>query len=1733
MSTHEIWGFITGRGKAGLVDRIATHPSPRRAPLLVGFACLLCLVGPDAGAQSFSTSNLDFNGLGSIASGTSLHFGPDGRLYVLQLNGTIDVFSVARQGANDYVVTDAEEILAVKNIPNHDDDGSPDSGTSREATGITVAGTLTNPVIYATSSDSRVGGPSGDTDLDTNSGVITRLAWQGSDIDDPSGTWEVVDLVRGLSRSEENHATNGLEFVTIGANDYLIVCSGGHTNAGSPSVNFAWNTEYALSGAILAVDLTQLEAMPVLNDGVRDYVYDLPTVDDPTRANANGISDPNAPGYDGVDVNDPFGGNDGLNQARIVPGGPVQIFSPGYRNSYDLVVTQGGAVYVTDNGANSGWGGYPENEGLGGNATNDYRPGEPGSTSSDAGEAQVNNQDHLSLVTTDLSTYVFGSFYGGHPNPGRSNPSGAGLFTRGAHSSDPGDSNGNGYTDDWFRTVPFDPNGSGDATDPDRALPADWPPVPVALANPVEGDFRNPGGVNPDGPADVLVTTWQNNSNGIDEYTASNFGGAMQGDLIAGRNDGSLHRVQLMPDGSLDTLTQNWVSGIGGNALGITANGDSDPFPGTIWVATFSSDIVVLEPQDFVICVLPGDPGYDPGGDDDFDGYTNQDEDDNGTDPCNGASQPGDFDKTAGAPLVSDLNDLDDDADAIDDEADPMQLGDPSDAGVDSFDLPVVNELFSDNPTLAGYLGLGFTGVMNNGDPNPNYLDWLDEVDAGPNPNDILGGAVGAMTMQMTEGSAYGPGNDQEKGFQYGVNVDLSTIGFAVQGRLLNFGAGPQLYPFGGDAELGIFLGDGTQSNFIQMVVWADGIEVLQEIGDVPQAPLSAAIDVADRPTASLEFELQVESATGLVEAFVGIDGGALTRIGALTAAGPILTAIQDPGTPLLVGLIGSSHAAGTEVEGTWDYLNVIGRVPTVSEILPDLSETVGASPLDIDLDAFFDDDEGVGNLTYTIEYVSNTDIAAALVGSTLTLVFPAFPATTVITVRATDSDGFFVEQTFTALATDPMPIYRINAGGGQVAAIDGGIPWDEDTTGNNSPYLSNDGGNNQAGFGMISYTPLVDPATTPLSIYDTERWSSTPATPSMAYAFPVSEPGSYEVRLYMGNGWDGANDPGERVFSVELEGMLFADLTDLDLSATFGHQVGGVVIHAVEVLDGTLDVEFFHGSANNPMLNGIEILSGVGGGTGSIPISVTPIPDQANLEGDTLSFPVLANGGDTPGSYAFSASGLPAGLQIEPTTGSIFGTVAVGASAGSPYAVTVTVDDTDADPGDTVDAGFSWTVTDPLAPVWIDLDEDETYTARHECSFVQAGDEFIVFGGRENAQTLDTYDYATDTWSTSASAPIPFNHFQATEYQGLIWVIGAFETNDFPTEDPADDVWVFDPANDVWIQGPSIPAARRRGSAGLVEYGGRFYVVAGNTIGHDGGYNAMFDEFDPHTGSWTPLPDAPRARDHFHAAVIGDELYVAGGRLSGGAGGTFAPLVPEVDVYDFSAGTWSTLPPSADLPTPRAAAATAVFAGELVVAGGEGNGQAYDTVEAFDPVTGQWRSLASLNHARHGTQAIVSGAGLYVIAGSPNQGGGNQKNLEVYNAHMPSGVASAAGVLAAPGDVDLVPATPQLISLDHVGGNQGIYVESVMLSGPDAAEFAIDTQVADPFLIPIAASFEVSVEYTGASEGATASLDITHSGGATTSVTLHAVPEPDVMAGLAAGIAMLHALHRRRKARS
>lgn len=1821
--------------------------------LVVTLAFLLFIGINELSAQSFDQSNLDFNGNGGVSQGTSLMYGPDGRLYVLNLNGTIDIFTIQKNGSNDYVVTASEQLLDVKNIPNHNDDGSSNSGDDREATGLTVAGTAANPVIYVTSSDSRVGGPSGDLDLDTNSGVITRFTWSGS-------SWNVVDIVRGLPRSEENHATNGLEFVTIGGVDFLIVAQGGHTNAGSPSDNFAWTTEYALSAAILSINLDLIEEMPINNDG-RDFIYDIPTLDDPTRSNVNGIEDPDVPGYNGVDVNDPWGGNDGLNQAKIVLGGPVQIFSPGYRNAYDLVVTQSGAVYVTDNGANGGWGGFPANEG-GGSVTNEYNSSEPGSSSTIGGE-KVDNKDHLTLVTTDIQTYSNGTFYGGHPAPIRANPASAGLYTN------PSINNTNNAV---YRTLIYDPTGlkgSGYTTDQSIALPVDWPPVPISLADTDQGDWRGPTVSNPDGPNDAIVTVWDNNTNGIDEYTSTIFSGSesMVGDLIAGENNGGiLKRVKLNSDGSLSNLTDPFASGLGGNALGITCNSDEDPFPGTIWVATFNGTIKILEPQPLVVCLDPSDPSYSGLADTDQDGYTNQDEVQNNVDHCNGGSQPDDFDKAAGGVLVSDINDNDDDNDGILDANDPFQLGNPLDDGTDGFDLPVENELFSDNLVLGGYRGLGFTGLMNNGAANPNWSNWLDVVDEGPNPNDILGGAVGAMTMQMTSGTALGTENSQEKGFQYGVNVDQSVGSFIVSGKIFGFTDPTQLYgeQSPANSELGIFIGDGTQSNYLKVVLTKNGIVALQEINDIAQTPLTVTFTIPNRPSNNVIFSFNINAINADVEILYSIDGNSPISLGTIQALGSIKTAIQESSEILAVGLIGTSNEAGKEVQGTWDFLNVSGSKPIISQSLVDMDILIDSPDKEFDLTEYFDDDLGVGNLNFTVATNTNDAVEAVITGNILTLSFPDSEASSTITIKATDSDFLYIDQTFTVnVIEQPGVLFRVNAGGSSIASTDFPNP---DWTGNDVAGVSN-GTNFSVNTGNISNyngTSLHSsvPDYVPAEIFNQERWDPAPL-PEMEWSFDTGN-GTFTVNLFMANGYAGTASSGERVFDINMEGALVVN--DKDLSSQYGHKIGVMESYQVTVTDGVLNIEFIH-ETENPLINAIEIL-----GAGDIvnsPIMIDPIGNQISNLSETPELNVTASGGDPNENFSFSATGLPPGLSIEPTQGAILGTISSYATDAGQYDVTITVSKplstsailnfawTVNDPNTTnavlyrinagggvvasTDEGINWTEDQALtgangsaqngtpssfvnssdddktygatlpstfvngtsypnslfateryntlsepenmqwdiplphgnytvnlifAEIWTgantvgkrvfdvvlegeivltDFDQTATYgfatagvesfnvevndgnldvdfikgienpnikgieiisgstpinsdwtnivnltehTPRHENSFVQLGDKFYLFGGRESADKMDIYDYTTNTWSQAAStAPFEFNHFQAVAYEGLIWVIGSFKDNSYPNETPADNIYMYDPIEDSWIQGPPIPNSRKRGSSGLVMYNNKFYIVAGNTIGHNGGYIPWFDEFDPATGEWTVLDDAPHSRDHFHATVVDNKLFVVGGRLTGGEGGTFAPVISEVDVYNFTTGNWSTLPASANLPTPRAASATVNFNGKVVVIGGEGNGQAYVNTDELDVNTNTWSSLSDLNNPRHGTQGIVSGDGIWISSGSPNQGGGNQNNMELYGTDNPIGTSILPSVLTAPPTLSLEEGESKDLLIEVSGGNQGVYIHSMTLTGSNTTNFNIVGPTS--FLIEAGSTETIEIEHVGTESGDAATL--------------------------------------------
>jgi len=785
---------------------VALFPAGLRklVPLIVLGAPLAVTSTADA-AVSFDKRTLQGT---SLVAPTSLQFGPDGRLYVSQQNGTILAYQIDRSATGAYSVDSTEVINLVRNIPNHDDDGDPNSGvTNRLVTGILVTGTAQSPVLYVSSSDPRIGGGMNATDrnVDSNSGIISRLTKSGS-------SWSKVDLVRGLPRSQENHGPNGM--VLDQQTNTLYIAVGGHTNMGAPSNNFVFVPEYALSAAILSVDL----------DAIGNMTYDLPTLDDETRAGAN-------------DANDPFGGNDGKNQARLVEGGPVQVYAPGFRNAYDVVITEVGRMYTIDNGPNAGWGGMPIGEGTS-NCTNEVS--EPGVT-------HIDNLHHIPGP----------GYYGGHPNPTRAR-----------------------------RANTFN---------------ASNPQSPVPVSNPVECDYRTPG------EDDGALATFRRSTNGLVEYTASNFGGEMRGDLLTASFDNQIWRIRLNSAGTATTSVTPLFSSVGANPLDVTAQADDRIFPGTIWAADHELDaIFVYEPTDLDTCT-----GADRSDlDEDDDGFNNADEIDNATDPCSAADFPPDVD----GDFLSDRNDADDDNDEMLDTEDPFAI-DATNGAVTP--IPVSYGWENDDPPAGGLLDLGFTGLMTNGADDYAILYDGDEMTAG--------GAAGVVTVDaVPEGDALGGLNTQEFAFQFGAMIPGELDDVVAHTRIVApfLGIEPEA-----SQSMGLFVGNGDQDNYFKVVVSSGqgdgGVESLLEVNGNAVPGVSDVIFLPGPSAIDLYIAVDVVQRTARA-AYSLSDGGFIGDIILLGEPVDIPASwLTDPVVGLAVGIISTSRGPGPGFAATWDFIEI------------------------------------------------------------------------------------------------------------------------------------------------------------------------------------------------------------------------------------------------------------------------------------------------------------------------------------------------------------------------------------------------------------------------------------------------------------------------------------------------------------------------------------------------------------------------------------------------------------------------------------------------------------------------------------------------------------------------------------------------------------------------------------------------------------------------------------------
>lgn len=287
----------------------------------------------------------------------------------------------------------------------------------------------------------------------------------------------------------------------------------------------------------------------------------------------------------------------------------------------------------------------------------------------------------------------------------------------------------------------------------------------------------------------------------------------------------------------------------------------------------------------------------------------------------------------------------------------------------------------------------------------------------------------------------------------------------------------------------------------------------------------------------------------------------------------------------------------------------------------------------------------------------------------------------------------------------------------------------------------------------------------------------------------------------------------------------------------------------------------------------------------------------------------------------------------------------------------------------------------------WETLECKGEPVARHEAAFIEANGNFYLMGGRR-IQEVSIFNPETNTWESGAKPPIELHHFEGFSYKGEIYAVGV-QTGGYPHETSLSETYIYKPDTDSWERSFDMPKDRVRASTSTRVYKDKLYMACGIIYGHWEGHVKWFDCYDFKTGKWTVLPDAPHYRDHACSVICNDKMYLLGGRVtSGSIGKVFELTVPEIDVYDFKTGEWSTL--SESVPTQRAGCTAICIGNKIIFTGGESSDQkeAHNEVECLDTKTDKWSVLPSLNTGRHGTQLIWYKKKLYIASGCGNMGG-------------------------------------------------------------------------------------------------------------------------------------------------
>ncbi len=280
-----------------------------------------------------------------------------------------------------------------------------------------------------------------------------------------------------------------------------------------------------------------------------------------------------------------------------------------------------------------------------------------------------------------------------------------------------------------------------------------------------------------------------------------------------------------------------------------------------------------------------------------------------------------------------------------------------------------------------------------------------------------------------------------------------------------------------------------------------------------------------------------------------------------------------------------------------------------------------------------------------------------------------------------------------------------------------------------------------------------------------------------------------------------------------------------------------------------------------------------------------------------------------------------------------------------------------------------------PLAPIRVQ---------RMESGTARIGDFVYVVGGLTAPDTfratrlVEVYDIQRDQWSFVTSAPLRLHHVPAAAWETNLYVVGGWTG----FHDARRRTFIYDTLNDAWSQGQLMP--QKRAGHAMVAYQGKLYVFGG-VDDYDNPQRSTFI-YDIQADQWTQGLDMFTPRDHVSAVLVGDFIYVLGGRVWGNNRAAN-------ERFDPATGQWASMAP---MPTPRSATVTAAVGNKIYVAGGE-LPDLHDEVEVYDATTNTWETQDPMPIPRHGTQAVTLGNRILIPGGAPIFGLGPSRHVDQF----------------------------------------------------------------------------------------------------------------------------------------